>query len=118
MNDLDKNLQEDAGKLNGEADSDLGQEETLFQRVAGSFRGKQAWLTIVAWAYMFLFTGVAIFAAVRFFRAETTRDLILYATVFAVTAGMVMAVKMWYWMLLNRNSIHRQIQCLGNGVRH
>ena len=112
MNAFEDDLKNGLRKVNGEADYDIGQEETLFQMVGRSFRGRQWWMTCIAWAYMFLFTGLAVFAAVRFFSVETTRDQILYATIFAVTAAMAMGVKMWYWTILNRNSIQREIKRL------
>ena len=112
MNAFEDDLKNGLRKVNGEADYDIGQEETLFQMVGRSFRGRQWWMTCIAWVYLFLFTGVAVFAAVRFFGVETTRDQILYATIFAVTAAMAMGVKMWYWTILNRNSIQREIKRL------
>jgi len=112
MTSFDDDLKEGLKKVNGEGDYDPGQEQSLFQMIGSSFRGRQWWLSCIAWVYIFVFTGLAVFAAVRFFGAETTRAQILYATIFAITAAIAMAVKMWYWMILNRNSIQREIKRL------
>jgi len=112
MNNFDEELKDGLRKVNGQADYDLDHEESLFQMIGRTFRGRQWWMACIAWVYIFLFTGLAIFAAVRFFAAETTRELILYATIFAVTLAVAMGVKIWYWMILNRNAIQREIKRL------
>ena len=109
---FDEDLKEGLKKVNGEADYDAAQEESLFQMIGRSFHGRHRWMTCVAWVYLFLFTGLAVFAAVRFFAAEATRDQVLYATLFAVAAAITMVIKIWYWMILNRNSIQREIKRL------
>lgn len=88
------------------------QEETLREQIFESFRGHSRWMTIMVWIESFIFFALAVFAAVRFFEVESTRDLIFYATLFLICMGIQIAMKIWYWMLLNKNSVTREIKRL------
>jgi uncharacterized membrane protein len=112
MSDFEKDLREGLRKANGKPDYDLGQEDTLREMLVSTFRGRMKWMSIIAWIYLLAFTGLGVFAAVRFFLVETTREMILYATVFLVAIGIAAAVKMWYWMIMNRNCIQREVKRL------
>ncbi len=86
--------------------------EDFRDMLVSSFRGKLKWMSIVAWVYMLLFTGVSVFAAVRFFGAGDTREMIMYATIFIVSMTIIMVIKLWYWLLMNRNAVKREIKRL------
>ena len=75
--------------------------------MAESFRGKTRWMAWVAWADSLVFTAVAVFAAMQFFRADDVRQMILYAAVFGLASAIILFVKLWFWMLMIRNSIKR-----------
>ena len=44
-------------------------------------------MTAVAWVYMLVFTGLAVFAGVRFFFVEKVRWMIFYAVIFLTAKG-------------------------------
>ena len=60
--------------------------------------------------------AVAVFAVAFFigrsFAAGTTRELILYTALVLVSSMMVMFIKLWFWLLMNRNAITREIKRL------
>ena len=97
-----------------DAAGDFGpsQEETFRQMLAGTFRNQPRWMTLIAWVYILLFTAVAVVAAVQFFDAEAVRGQILWTTVFLVSGMIVMMLKMWFWMIMNRNRILREVKRL------
>jgi len=72
----------------------------LWKMMAASFRGRRRWMSVMAWIYMCVWTAVAVVAAVMFFRVETARAMIAWATVFLTAAVFVTALKMWYWMIM------------------
>ena len=111
MTDLDSKIRE-ALKESGVDPPDLESEETLRAQIAETFRGKLRGLTILAWVEQLIFFLLTIFVAVRFFQVESTRDLILYATLFLACLWATVAIKMWFWMLLNKNAITREIKRL------
>lgn len=105
-NDIRQALQAEGDNLEHAGD------EGLMAQVTASFRSRMRHWVALIWAASFVVFGMAVFAAVSFFRAETTRDWILYATIFAWAMFAVGMLKMWYWMELNRNTHTREIKRL------
>ena len=84
--------------------------EGLIEQVSATFKSRMRYWVVLVWAMTLVTTGIAVFAAVMFFQSETTRDWILYATVFLWAAMAVGMLKMWYWMEMNRNTHTREIK--------
>ena len=97
---------------NGDLDYDPTREETLFGMIAESFKGKMRWMVLLVWVYGLVFTALAVFAAVSFFLADSVKMWIFYAALFLMTCNFIVVVKLWYWMLLNKNSVTREIKRL------
>jgi len=112
MNQTDNDIREVLSGADRAELHDAQQEMTLREMVASTFRGRQRWMAVVAWLDMLVFTGVSVLAALMFFRSETTRDFIMWATVFLTCASIIVLVKMWYWMAMNRNAVQREVKRL------
>ena len=112
MDDTDKEIRKILTEVNGAGDYDLDREETLRTMMAESLRGRTRWMAIFAWVEGFVIFGLQIYVAVLFFQAENTRTQILYATMFLTLTLIMVLVKMWYWMLINRNSVKRELKRL------
>ncbi len=84
----------------------------LRQMIVDGFRGKMRWATLMLWAYGLGGTALAVFSAVRFFAAQEVRGLVLYAALFLVGGGLVAFTKLWYWTLMNRNTVLREVKRL------
>jgi len=82
------------------------------------FRGKMWASSVIVYVYILLFSALAVFCGVRFFLAETMRDWVLYGVGFATAVGIISVVKLWYWMLANRNAVTREIKRLELQVAH
>lgn len=76
------------------------------------FRGKMFASSLIVSIYLILFTAAAVFCGIRFFSAETVKDWIMYSVGFAGSVGIVSLVKLWHWMLTNRNAITREVKRL------
>ncbi len=87
-------------------------EPPLLTQVAQSMAGRALAINILGAVFSFVFFGLSIVAAVRFFGAGETRGQILWATAFLFCSLAVAMLKMWFWMLLNRNAITREIKRL------
>ncbi len=87
-------------------------DEGMIRQVAATFRSRiWAWVLITWFAALF-WVGVAVWAATAFFRAQNTRDWIMYACIF-LFAGMATAMlKLWNLMEMNRNTHTREIKRL------
>ncbi len=80
--------------------------------IGDTFRSRGRWMTLLVWGYTLGFTVLAVFTAVQFFRVEAVRDQLLFATLFLFSSLVVMMLKLWYWMLLNRNAVLRELKRL------
>ena len=89
-----------------------GRDESIWRMLGGSFRGPMGWMAVVAWMYSIGFTVIGVLAAVWFFRAETTRDQLLYATVFLTAMMFVSVIKLWYWGMMMRGGLKRDLDRL------
>jgi hypothetical protein len=85
-------------------------DEGMIQQVTATFRGRMRRWILITWAATLFWVGVAVWAAIAFFRAQDTRDWIMYGGIF-LFAGMATAMlKMWYLMEMNRNTHTREIK--------
>ncbi len=110
MNKLDDDIRKVLAS--GDTFYDLEREEGVFRQMAGIFRGKMRWMAIVATIYSVVFPVLMVLAAVEFFRADDTKWQIFHATGFLLLAMLLVLVKLWGWMQMNRNSIQREMKRL------
>lgn len=110
MREIDKKLAE-ALKADDESLFDVhANEQSLFAEVADTFRGKRRWMVALVWFWSFLIFAVAVFAAVRFFQAETDRGMIGWGLGFLMAMIAVSMMKTWYFMEMNRNCVLREVK--------
>lgn len=110
MNALDDDIRKVLA--NGESVYDLEKEEGVFREWAGIYRGKMRWLAILATVESVVFLVLIVLAAIEFFQTDETRWQIFYATGVLLLAGMLLLVKIWGWMQMNRYAIQREIKRL------
>lgn len=95
-----------------EADASLRSagDEGMIQQVAATFHGRMRRWVLITWIASLFWVGVAVWAAIAFFRTQDTREWIMYACIF-LFAGMATAMlKMWNLMEMNRNTHTREIK--------
>lgn len=91
-------------------------DESVCSMMAGMFRGRQCWLTCIAWIDALIFTIIAVISAVKFFGAETTDDKLLWLGVFLTSVIVIALVKLWCWGMMARNTIIREIRRLEDRI--
>ena len=64
--------------------------------------GVPCWMSLIVWVYAIIFTAVAVYAAVKFFGTEQVGTKVFHVGLFLTAAIMVMTVKIWSWMVINR----------------
>lgn len=87
-------------------------EPPLLTQVAEAMTGRSWWLNLLAVPLMFAFLGVCIWSVIRFFGETQTREQIMWAVVFLFSAQSIGMLKLWYWMLMNRNAVTREVKRL------
>ena len=96
----------------GTGDRRISGDQNLFQEVFEVFRGRQRWLNLLGAVIQLIYLFLCIWSAYRFFGAEAVRDQILFATGFLASLGITMAFKIWFWMVMNRNAVLREVKRL------
>ena len=112
MNELDKKIQEALRAEDAELFKDFAEEPSVFEMLMETCRGRHRWLNILGafWTLVFLVLGVV--AAVKFFSAEGTRDIVMWAAACIVCVSAVSMLKIWYFLEINKNATTREIKRL------
>ncbi len=74
------------------------------------FSRKMLPTVLFVWAWAIPLLAVAVYSAVKFFETNQTRDQIMYAALFVVSAQYVGAMKIFAWQMLHRRSIARNLK--------
>lgn len=85
-------------------------DEGMIQQVAATFRSRMRLWILITWVATLFWVGVAVWAAIAFFRAQETRDWIMCACIFLFAGMAVAMLKLWYLMEINRNTHTREIK--------
>jgi hypothetical protein len=109
MNELDQKIRE---ALAAEESDLLAQfdEPSLPREVLETFQGRRRWLVVLVFVMTFVYVGLAIFTAIRFFQAESMRGMIGWATGFGLSMTIVAVLKVWYWIELAKNGVAREVK--------
>ncbi len=110
MNALDDDIRK--ALANGQESYDLDREEGIFRQMVGIYRGKWWWMAVAATIESIVFTVLLVLAAVEFFQADETKWQIFYAASVLLLAILLVLIKVWCWMQMNRNAILREIKRL------
>lgn len=111
MNDFDNLIKETLSKE--DADFLQGMEEdSLFQQMTSNFKGKLGWVSIYALIMTLVFFGLSIYAAIQFFDASGTKELLMWATIFMFSVLTMSLLKTWQWLQMDKNRILREIKRL------
>ena len=112
MNELDDTIRNALKSQAQHGPIDPDREPPMRTQITETFRGRFRWVALLAVFFRILFLIIAIIAVVQFFRVTGTRDLVAYATLFLASVVATAALKLWYWMLLIKNSVIREIKRL------
>ena len=110
----DHDIKDALTKADWAEDFDADRDQTFRQMLAGTFKGRTRWMTVLVYIYIFAFTALMVVSIVSFFESgqTDTRSHILWATGFLMSALFVTFLKLWIWNIMNRNAIAREIKRL------
>ncbi len=112
MKDLDKKIQEALRSEDAELFDEFNAEPSIFEMLIETFRGKHRWLVFLTMFWTIVFLVLGVLSVIRFFRAEETRDMLMWAAASALFISGVSMMKVWFWMELNKNALTREIKRL------
>ncbi len=110
MNGLDEDIRK--ALTNGETIYDLEREEGVFQQLGGVLRGKMRWFAILALIESVVFVVLIVLAIIEFFQTDDPKWQLFYAAGVLLLAQMLVLVKVWSWMQMNRYALQREIKRL------
>jgi len=110
MSELDMKIREALRKEDAELFQEIGEEPGIFEMLFETFRGRHRWLNMVGAGCILIFLALGIVSAVAFFRAEGTRDLVMWAAACVMCMSAVAMLKVWYWLELQRIVVMREIK--------
>ncbi len=87
-------------------------EPPILTQVAEAFSGRMGGINMLGVPMMFGLLGLAVWSGFRFFDATETRGMVMWATIFLFCSTSIGMFKMWYWMLMNRNAVTREVKRL------
>lgn len=90
----------------------LGDEQTVFELIGKSFRGKMKTFIVIAWVAMFAMFSFSIFSLVQLLGATEIAAKINWAVAFIVSMQFLGGMKMWYFLELNKLASARDIRRL------
>ena len=85
-------------------------EQSVHEMVVGSFHGKTRWLVMLVSIMTAIFAGIFLISAVKFFAAETDRQMMAWGVSAMFCCTTVAMLKIWYWMELQKNAVTREIK--------
>ncbi|MHC4217224.1 MAG: DUF6768 family protein [Planctomycetota bacterium] len=91
---------------------EFGGEQSLFDMVVESFRGRNRWIKLGMFANILVFAVFAVLTAIQFFQADTMRGMIGWATGFVCCILGTMMMKLWWWAQLDKSALTREIKRL------
>ncbi len=108
MNDLDQKIQ---AALRGQTGGDaLAGEPNIAEEVIASFRGRHRALMTFTLIYSIVLFVAAIWAATRFWEAETVRAQLQWGGVSLLLMLIVMFIKVWFWLEMHTNRVLREVK--------
>ncbi|MGE0044663.1 MAG: DUF6768 family protein [Hyphomonadaceae bacterium] len=90
----------------------FGADQPLFPQVFQTFQGHLAWLNGIGWLAGFAAFGAAVYCGFRFWEAQEVRDMLIWACAGGLAVSMLVMIKIWFWLELEKNAIVREVKRL------
>ncbi len=111
MNAFDDTVREALRAEDDDLLKDFSEPNMLNQALSTLRRGTR-WINALGMVFTFVFFGLQIWCAVRFFNATEVQHMIAWATGFLFCALAVAMLKMWFWMQMDKYVVLREIKRL------
>jgi len=110
MNDLDNKIRKALSNEDAAMIGDPNDGLRLDQQVLGVFKSGNRFMNGVAMVFTFVFLGLAIYCAVRFFETDVTKELLMWGFGFSMCVLAVSMLKLWFWMEMQRVAVTREVK--------
>lgn len=86
--------------------------QSMAELLTETFRGRHRRMAAGGAVANLVFFVMGVFAAVRFAQAEEVRVMLLWGGTAALCFGVVIAIKIWYWLEMSRLAVTREVKRL------
>ena len=93
-------------------------EPSLIEEAFSVLNGRAKYINWMVVFFSFVFFLITIYAGFQFFAAAETKELLMWAVIFIISASGVSMLKMWYWMEMNKNATIRELKRVELQVAH
>jgi hypothetical protein len=109
MNELDRKIREALPPIEAEL---LGppDEPSMWKEVKQLFQGKLWWISLVVAVAVAAFTLFMVLSVVYFFQAQTEKEMLAWAGAFGFSLIAVSFSRLWFWLILHRNAVVREVK--------
>ncbi|MEM6472407.1 MAG: DUF6768 family protein [Planctomycetota bacterium] len=112
MNDLEDQIRAALDAEDAEVLSKFESDASLTSMLVQLYQGRRWLINLSATVVTFVIFGVQIWCGFKFFGAESTRELVGWATGFLTLFLWIVMMKIWFWLELLRNSVTREVKRL------
>ena len=85
-------------------------EQTIFQMICDTLKGPMKPFTYMAMVFGLVFTAAFFYSGWQFMGAESVNDHFHWAVAVLLSALFIAMLKIWFWMLLMKNAIIRELK--------
>lgn len=110
MNDIDDKILAAMRSDTEDSSSDYDEELGIFGLIGESFKGALRWVVFTAFALILIFIGLGVYCAFHFLYATDLATKLNWFGGSALAFLIVIVLRLWYFMELNRLSIKRDIK--------
>jgi hypothetical protein len=107
--ELDKLIRE-ALETSDQEVLDQLEDPSMAELLVETFRGRHRRLAMGGVVVNLVVFAGAIWCGVRFLRAGAEREMLLWGAGMLLSFGLVTAIKIWYWLEMNRLALTREIK--------
>lgn len=86
------------------------EEDGIFRQIGGQFRGPNAWVHWLTTVALFAYAALALWAAVRFFTAVETADLVFWGIIGAVSIVVIGMLKLYMLGEMQTDRVIRELK--------
>ncbi len=111
VEEIDRLIEEALTREEAEYFKDL-EEDSIPEQLMGIYKGKNAWVAVLSFVFIFVFLGIAVYSVYMIFQVETVREMILWSVGFFFGFITVSLLKIWSWMQMDKNAMIKHIKHL------
>ena len=110
MNTLDEEIRKALSEDDRKAMDELGKQASLWEMLAMSFRGKQAWMTWYMWILGLVVTVAGVYSFVQFHASTDIKQSLAWMLAMQVCLSVIVIIKVLGWQQMQKLELMRELK--------